>query len=192
MFFAFKKVRQKKLTKKIQKKTKLYNYNNYTFDYSLVNVLLRCGFFLFPKDANIFIKAKFVYINGICVKNISHIIVVGDCVQLQIFDIIYIYMVIFKKFLKYKIISFKQNSWLFFKKFFLKKTVKKFKKRKKPKFIQLLYLYKSNVPSCMDVDFITLSIIFLKKLTITKNNTYFLNKNFSWKLFQLYNFKKIN
>ena len=93
----------------------------------------------------------------------------------------YIYILIFKKFIKYKVFNFKQSSWLFFKKNFLKKknNLKKFKKRKKPKFLYLLYLYKFNIPQYLDVDFSTLSVIILKKFNLSKHSTYFLNKNFS-------------
>jgi ribosomal protein S4 len=194
LFFNFKNIRQKKLTKKIQKKTKFFFYKNFTHDYNLVNILVKSGFFLFPRDAVIFIKSSSVYVNGVFVNSCDYSLYVGDCIQIQVFDFFYIYLLVFKKFMKYKVSNFKQSSWLFFKKNFLKKTntVKKFKKRKKPKFLYLLYLYKFNTPQYIEVDFITLSVVLIKKLSIVKHKTYFLNKNFSWKLFQLYNFKKIN
>ena len=194
LFFNFKKIRQKKLTRKIQKKTKFFFFKNFTHDYNLVNILVKSGFFMFPKDATIFIKSGGIFINGISIINTDYLLYPSDCIQLQIFGYIYIYILVFKKFLKSKILNFKQSSWLFFKKNFLKKTnnIKKFKKRKKPKFLFLLYLYKFNIPQYIEIDLITLSIILIKKLNIIKHKTYFLNKNFSWKLFQLYNFKKIN
>ena len=134
-----------------------------------------------------------MYLNGLSTHNICYFLSFGDCVQIQIFDYMYMYIIFFKKLLKKKVALFKRNSWLFFKKNFLNKgATKKFKKRKKPKFLYLLYLYKFNVPQYIDVDFITLSIFLIKKLNLSKHKTYFLNKNFSWKLFQLYNYKKIN
>jgi hypothetical protein len=189
-----KKIRQKELTRYIQKKTKNFFYKNYTHDYSLINILLKSNFFLFPKDASIFIKCNFVYINNKKSDNINFLLGVGDCIQIQVFSFFYIYFLFFRKFLKQKIFFYKKSAWLFFKKNFLNKKVKskKIKKRKNPKYLYLLYIFKLNIPQYLDVDFITLTSTILKKFNIQKHKTYFLNKNFSWKLFQLYNFKKMN
>jgi hypothetical protein len=176
-----KKIRQKKLTRFIQKKTKNFFFKNYTHEYNVVNILLKSNFFLFPKDAIIFIKCGFVYINNKNTNDVNSLLCVGDCIQIQIFDFFYVYLLFFKKFLKQKILFYKKSSWLFFKKNFLnkKKTKKKLKKRKNPKFLYLLYLYKLNIPQYIDVDFVTLTSIILKKFNIKKHKTHFLNKNFS-------------
>ncbi len=83
--------------------------------------------------------------------------------------------------------------WRFFKqKFFKKKHNLKIKKKKIPKYLYLFYLYKLNVPKTLEVDFLTLSVFILKKENIFLQSSYYLNKPFSFKLFSLYNFKKIN
>ena len=166
---------------------------NFTHDYNLLNVLLKGNLFLFPKDATLYIKSNNVYVNGIVSNDLTNLLNIGDCIQIKVFNFYYVYSIFFRRFLKQKIVVFKKSAWLFFKKNFLKKTIKKkFKKRKNPKFLCLLYLYKFNNPQYIEVDFITLSITLLRKLDLKKHKTYFLNKNFSWKFFQIYNFKKFN
>ena len=194
LYYLEKIVRQKTITKDIFKKTKNSYYKNYTHEYTLINILLKGNFFFFVKDIFIFIKLGFVYVNNTQNNKTDFVLSVGDCVQVQVFDHYYNYIIFFKKFLKLKIKKYKQDSWLFFKRNFLNKKsiLKKFKKRKNPKYIHILYLYKFNIPQYLDIDFITLTIIILKKFNICKHKTYFLNKNFSWKMFQLYNYKKIN
>ena len=179
-FFSFLKIRQKKLTKKIQNKTRVFFSRNFTHDYNLLNVLLKGNLFLFPKDATLYIKSNNVYVNGIVSNDLTNLLNIGDCIQIKVFNFYYVYSIFFRRFLKQKIVVFKKSAWLFFKKNFLKKTIKKkFKKRKNPKFLCLLYLYKFNNPQYIEVDFITLSITLLRKLDLKKHKTYFLNKNFS-------------
>jgi hypothetical protein len=66
------------------------------------------------------------------------------------------------------------------------------KKRKSPKYLNLLFLFKVNTPKFLEIDYLTLTIFLIcKKLNFYFNNFYF-NKFFSFKFFSLYNFKKIN
>jgi hypothetical protein len=98
-----------------------------------------------------------------------------------------------KRNLKKKIALFRFNLWKFYKqKFFKNKEQIKAKKRKTPKYLFLFFLFKLNTPKFLEIDFNSLSVFFLKKQNIFTFSSYYLNKVFSWKLFQLYNFKKIN
>jgi hypothetical protein len=49
-----------------------------------------------------------------------------------------------------------------------------------------------NTPKFLEIDYLSLSIFFLKKPKLYTYSTYYLNKLFSFRLFALYNYKKIN
>lgn len=193
-FFLNTKVRQSKITKLISSNSKcISTCKNTTHEYSLLNILLRGHFFFFLKDVTNFLKKGFVYLNGSTIKNYNIVVNEGDCVQLTICKKYYKYLQFSRKILKKKINIFRFNSWKFFKqRFFKKKQNLKFKKRKNPNFLYLFYLYKLNVPRYLEVDYLTLTIFFIKKQNIYIQSSYYLNKLFSFKLFSLYNFKKIN
>lgn len=192
-FFLTKKERQRKITKTINITKNNYQFKNCVYEYTLLNFVLRSHFCLFVVDALRLIKNNFVYINGRQVTDFNLIISEGDCIQFKTYTSIYKYILFSKKILKKKLSLFRLNSWKFFKqKFFKQQQQLKIKKRKTPKYIFLFYLFKLDIPKFLEVDYLTLSIYFLKKLDSFKSSTYFLNKLFSFKLFPLYNFKKIN
>ena len=183
-------IRSKKITKSIFKNTKYIKNINSTYEYNIVNVLLRAHFFIFWKDILSFIKNGFVYVNNISYKNINLNLNQGDLINISLNKISYKYIQFFKKSIKKNIFLYKRNLWDFFKQ--KKKKNNVFKKKKTPIYINTLYLYKYNTPKYLEIDYITLTIVILKKFNFFKNNTYFLYKSFSYKLFSLYNFKKIN
>lgn len=186
------KTRQGKITKLIFKNTKSIFSNNQTHEYSLFNLLLKSHFFFFIRDINFAFKNNFVFLNGNPINNGSLLLEINDCIQLPISKFYLTFLKFCKKFLKKKIIEFRYNSWKFFKNKFLKKKKKlKTKKRKNPKFIEMLFLFKLNTPKFLEIDYMTFTVLFLYK---DKNAlpSYFNSKLFSFKLFNLYNFKKIN
>lgn len=193
-FFFNNKVRQTKITNYISKNVKSLlknNHNNY--ELTLFNVLLRSHFCLFISDVLLLIKNKFVYVNGIVLEQHDAILSVHDCVQLMVCRYTYTYIKRSKKMLKKKIALFKLNSWKFFKqKLFKQKQNLKAKKRKTPKYLFLFFLFKLNVPRFLEIDYLTLTILILKPYNNQFITTYYLNKLFSYKLFSLYNFKKLN
>lgn len=192
-FFLTKRERQSKITKTINVTKNNYLFKNCVYEYTLLNLVLRSHICLFVSDALKLIKNNFVYINGRLVTDYNLIISEGDCIQFKTHTLLYKYILFSKKILKKKLSFFRLNSWKFFKqKFFKQKQQLKTKKRKTPKYIFLFYLFKLDIPKFLEVDYLTLSIYFLKKLDSFKNSTYYLNKLFSFKLFSLYNFKKIN
>ena len=191
-FFLNSKTRQKKITKTILKNQKIFSRNT-LYEFNVLNTLLRSHICLFLKDALKLIKNNFVYLNGIPVNKYNLMLQEGDCLQLLLNIRIYNYIYGFKKTLKKKIALFRYNLWKFYKqKFYKHQEQIKAKKRKTPKYIFLFFLFKINTPKFLEVDYNSLSIFFLKKKNTFIFSSYYLNKLFSWKLFQLYNYKKIN
>lgn len=192
-FFLNEKTRQLKISKKILKNQRQFICKNSTYEYTVLNILLRSHFCLFLSDALLLIKNSFFYLNGIYLNNIDLIIVKNDCLQFKLSKSIYNYIKRSKKLLKKKTALVRYNTWKFYKqKFFKKEDQAKPKKRKTPKFIFLFYLFKLNTPKFLEVDYLSLSIFLLNKETNYNFSSYYLNKTFSYKLFSLYNYKKIN
>ncbi len=191
-FFFNTKVRQTKITKYISKNSKIKSFTK-NFELTIFNVLLRSHFCLFFKDALILINRGFIYLNGVPVTQYDTVLNYYDYLQLRICKHTYKYIRSSKKFLKKKLSLFRLSSWKFFKqKFFRQQQQLKPLKRKTPKYLYLFFLFKLNLPKHLEVDYFTLTILVLKPLSTQLHTTYYLSKFFSYKLFSLYNFKKIN
>lgn len=191
-FFFNNKARQTKITKHISKNsnTKTVHVN---YELTLLNVLLRSHFCLFFKDALILLKKGFIHLNGVVVTQHDAILTFYDCLQLRTCKYIYKYIYSSKKFLKKKLSIFRLNSWKFFKqKFFRQQQQLKPLKRKTPKYLYLFFLFKLDTPKLLEIDYLSLTVLVLKPLNSQLYTTFFLSKLFSYKLFSLYNFKKIN
>ena len=192
-FFKTSKIRQKNLSKKILLNSQKKFLKNTTYEYNALNIVLRSNFCLFLADVIVFFKKNFFYLNGININNTSVVLQEYDCLQLKLSSSIYKYILFSKKILKKKTAIVRFNSWKFFKhKFFKKQEHLKPKKRKVPKYIYMFYLFKLNAPKFLEVDYFSLSIFILKKQSTFSTSSYYLNKLFSFKLFPIYNFKKIN
>lgn len=189
--FVNKKTRQANLNKLIFKQT--LKKPNFNFENTVLNILLKSSFFTFINDVITFLNKGLIYLNGFPVTKQGFNLLTGDCLQIPVTNILYKYVKTSKKILKKKITLFKLVSWKFFKKNKLKKRLKiRQNKKKKPKYLDLLFLFKFNTPNFLEVDYFTMSvfIIFLNKPFF--RSSYFLNKFFTFKLLSLYNFKKIN
>lgn len=192
-FFFNSKTRQRKLTKHIFLNQKCGVVGNNAYEFSLFNVLLRSHFCLSISDTLSLIKNKFVFLNGALITQHNYLTLEHDFIQLKITKHIYKYIQFSKNFLKKKLSIFRLNSWKFFKqKFFKQQQQLKPQKRKTPKYLFLFFLFKLDVPKYFEVDYFTLCICLLKRQQSNISTTYYLNKFFSYKLFQLYNFKKLN
>jgi ribosomal protein S4 len=193
-FFFNKKTRQSKLTKEIFK-NKNKNYNNSTFEYTILNILLRSNFCVFFADAKLFIRNNCVYVNGVSYNDLNYVLNKGDCLQLKVSKMMYRYVHQSKKFLKKKIALFRYNLWKFYKQKNYKSqsepTLKQ-KKKRTPKHFYIFFLFKLDSPKFLEIDFLTLSVLFIIKYDFFRFSSYYLNKFFSFKLFSLYNYKKIN
>lgn len=192
IFSLDKKVRQKRLTKVIFKKSKGIVCNN-TMEYSIYNIILRSHFFFFLKDAVTYIKAGLVYLNGRVYTNHTFCVNKNDILQITIDFKYFKYFKFCKKFFKKKMKLIRLNAYRYYRrKYYQKRDKFRMKKRKYPYYYIFFFIYKLNVPRYLEVDYTILSIIIIKKLDISLHTTYFLNKLFSYKLFNLYNYKKIN
>ena len=192
-FFLSKRTRQQKITKSINVTKSNRFFKNSLYEFTLLNCILRSHICLFVSDVLKLIRNNFIYLNGRLITEFDVLVSEGDCIQFKLNSFLYKYILFSKKFLKKKLSFFRLNSWKFFKqKFFKQKQQIKFKKRKTPKYLYFFYLFKLDTPKFLEVDYLTISIFFLKKFDSFKNSTYYLNKLFSFKLFPLYNFKKIN
>ena len=97
-------------------------------------------------------------------------------------------------FFKTKIKLYKYNLWKFFKQNYFKKIDKaKTRKRKNPNYLNFFFFYRFNIPTFMEIDYLTLSICLLfTSFNQNKYNLFHLNKLYSFKMFALYNYKKVN
>jgi hypothetical protein len=191
-FFFNNKTRQTKITKSISRNSKMRLLPN-NYELTIFNTLLRSHFCLFLKDVLILLKNGFIYLNGVPVTQYDTILNPYDCLQLRICKYTYKYIQSSKKFLKKKLSAFRLSSWKFFKqKFFRQQQQLKPLKRKTPKYLYLFFLFKLNTPKYLEIDYFSLTILILKPLDVQLYTTYYINKFFSYRLFSLYNFKKIN
>ena len=189
IFFGFnKKTRQSKISKKIFNLSK-YRVLNQNEEFSITNILMKSQMFFSLNYINNFIKNNTIYINNIPF-NKNNNVCVGDIIQLPISNKFFNYLLNYRKFFKKKLVVFKNINWKFFKNKRLSQG--KLKKRKSPKFLILFCIFKINLPKYMEVDYISMSIIILFKTHLFYNNSYYLNKIFSYRLLTQYNFKKIN
>lgn len=190
-FYLNKRTRQSKLTRLISNSNKTNTCKNITQHNNIVNLLLRSHFFFFINDASSAVRSGFILLNGLTIFNTNTLLKEGDCLQSTVSKSYLNYLYFCKRFFKKKSAIFRFNSWKFFKKKFFKKNVVR-NKKKHPKFLPLFFLFKMNVYRFLEVDFMTLTIFFIKKINDYKLFTYYIDKVFSFKLFSLYNFKKIN
>lgn len=159
----------------------------------LYNIILRSHFCLFLSDVLSLITNNCVYLNGVIVTQHNITTTIHDFIQLKINKNIYKYIQFSKKLLKKKLALFRLNSWKFFKqKLFKQQQQLKTQKRKTPKYLYLFFLFRLDTPKYFEYDYLTLSICVLKYNIGNTYTAYYFNKFFSYKLFSLYNFKKIN
>lgn len=193
LFFTLnKKFRQKKLTKLIFKKSKKL-FKNHNNDYTLNNILLRCHFFFFHKDVLHFIKNNLVFVNGIICNKLNYCLTTNDILQIPINKIYFNYLKVCKKFFRKKLALIRYNTYKYYrKKHYQSKKYFRIKKRRTPNYNLLFIVFKLNTPKFLEVDFLTLTIVILKKLNLVDQSTYYLKKLLPVKLYTLYNYKKIN
>ena len=184
-----KKIRQIKLTKTLYKISKQIN-NTRLYECGVNILLLKVGYFYFLNDTNRFIKSVGIYINGVCIKNPSTHLVVGDCIQMRFCQHTYVYLKFCKKFLKKKIKKIKFLSWRFLKKKFFKKV--KSKRRRDSSYIYIFLFFRFNLPRFVEIDISMFCIFILNCNKSSKQQTYINKKSFTNSLFSFYNYKKIN
>lgn len=191
--FSFnQKMRQKRLTKVLFRRGQDLSRNR-TMEYSLYNVLLRGHFFFFLKDAATYINLGNVYLNGRSYNRHTICMNKSDVLQLRINILYFRYFSFCRKFFRKKVKLMRLNAYRFFKKkYYATRDKFRLKKRRYPKYYFYFFIFKMNVPRYLEVDYTIMSIIVLRKLDISLQTTFFLNKMYTNKFFNLYNFKKIN
>ena len=134
--------------KKISK-IKFLNYLN-LFEFSIKNILLNSGFFLNKNDIFYFLKNKFVFVNNKIVFNLDYIVKKNDVISIY-FNKYYYFL--YRKYLNNLNIN-KYNM------FFRKNT---FNLKNDFNFINKSIILKNDVPSYLEVDYISMSLILLYK-----------------------------
>jgi len=163
-----------KFFKKISKTSNL-NFLN-MFEFSLKNILLNSHFFLNKNDIFFFIKNKYIFINNKVVYNINHEVNKGDLINIC-FNKFYYFL--YRKYINN--LNFNVNKYSNFFKRSNNSLENDFN------FINKLIILKNDVPSCLEVDYMSMSLILLYKNIYNYNCfdlkllTSFLKRLNSWK-----------
>ena len=186
-FFLKAKVLKKKLDvffKKISVKNNYYD----NFYRLLFISLIKSHFLLFLFDCKFFIKKGFIFINGIVIRDPFYQLKVGDRVHIPFFKKYYSYI--------------NGNNTFFEKKIDLMKRkqldITTFDKLLNPlllwypNFLKKFIFFNLDIPLFLEVDFFTLTFIFLKKDKKNLKKNFFLNKMMSVFLSKSYNWKRIS
>lgn len=180
--------RQKKITKFL---VNIYKKNNFSFNkvYNFIyTVLIQSQFFFFIRDVDFFLKSKFIYVNNKIVCNKFFELNINDCIALIRSKKYFRYTKRIYKFFKKKIAKIKYKQWLGYK--LKEKNI--YKKRWFPKFLNKFLFYKSNIPKYIEVDFFSLTILYLysEKNIFVKNKLFYILISFY--MIKTYNWKKLN
>jgi hypothetical protein len=189
-FVFFKKhTKQKKITKFLINASKKNNFFLDRISNFLFLILIQSHFFFFLNDINYFIKNKFIYVNNKFVSNKFFEIKVNDCIKLITFNSYFDYVSNIYKFFNKKKTKIKYKQWRGFK-----SSNKNFLNTKRwlPNFLDKFLFYRLDIPKFLEVDFFSLSIIYLyKDKNIMYKNKFFL-KFISFYMMKMYNWKKLN
>ena len=178
--------RQKNITRLLQHFSKKKQNINQVFNSYLSFVLIRSHFFFFLEDVNFFLKKNFILVNGVVVKNKFFELKPNDCIQLVNSDRYYDYVFHIYKFFKKKIRKMKYNRW---KNIQRKKLTGAFFKNWLPNFLNKFSFYRSEIPKFLEVDFFSLTVIYLYKTNNVLQNDLLLLKIFSSYLLKMYNWR---
>lgn len=157
----------------------LVNYNKYNtifkLENSILNIVMKCDFFFSINDCIWFFKNSLISLNSVIIKNYNKLVFPNNIINISFNNIYFDY---YKEFLD-KIINniYKINSKIWF--FSKNRTYNLNNKENYPKWINNYKFFKKDIPLNLEVDYTTMTIIFL-------------NYNFNYKNFTYYNFKFIN
>jgi len=186
LFFLKKFSKQRKvtslLTNIVKKKHNILKiFNNYLFI-----LLLRSHFFFFYTDVNFFLKKNFVFVNGSVVTNKFFEVQVGDCIQIVKSDYYYDYISNINRFFKVKMKKLKYRRWKCVQR---KKDTGLFFKNWLPNFLDKFSFYRTELPKFLEIDFFSLSIIYLYNTNNFLNSDVLMLKLFNTYLLKLYNWR---
>ncbi len=185
-FFLKKKILKKSLIKFFKKISKKSFIVQNKFESILFLNLLKSHFFFFSYDTQFFLKKKFIYVNGFIQTNPFYILKIGDRIQLSISDQYFIYIKGIFNFFKRKAFIIKKKEWTSFK-----ENNPGIYNKWEPSFFKNLLFFKLDTPSYLEIDFLTLTFVYLKvEKNLEKKKSFFF-KFFSHFLLKSYNWKKI-
>lgn len=172
--------------------TRMLGHQKPLINATLSNILHCSYIFFFKQDVTHILNTGCVHVNGVVVQKKNFLIKPGDFIQIRVNGTLYSYIKLCWRFFKKKVKLHRYNAWKFFKNK-QKGLVKTSRKRKNPKYLKSFYLYKFNTPTCLELDYKTLSICYLfKPNNDNVLNPYYFQKIISQRFFNLYNYKKIN
>ena len=142
--------------------------------------------FFFFDDANFFLSKKYVYVNNNIVTNKFFELKVNDILRLVIARRYLFYIKRIYKFFKKKVRKMKYKNW---KNYQQKKPQYLYKH---PDYLYNFFFFKIDIPKFLQVDFFTLSVIYLfnQDIMTLKNRIFY--KIISFYLLKMYNWKKLN
>ena len=181
--FFKKHTKQKKITKFLINISKKNNYSFNRISNFIFLTLIQSHFFFFINDINFFLQNKFVCVNNKPVTNKFFEIKVNDCIKLVNFNSYYDYLKNIYKYFEKKKSKIKYKQWKNFK-------VTKFNQNSRrwlPDFLNKFIFYRLDIPKYLEVDFFTLTIIYLynEKNILYKNKI--LLKFMSFYLIKMFN-----
>lgn len=190
IYFKNKFLKKKKLLKFLKNRKSLELNKLYSsFELLLFNVLLRTQTLHFLNNIFFFIENGYIFVNGVCERNPFLKLKVGDRVQLVINSNFYIfYKINLLKYLK-KLAKIKFKVWKIHK---IKFNFYKQLSKSSPNWLLNMNNYKNDIPSYLEVDFLTLTSIVLFKPFYYHHINFFLLKFISPYMFKLYFWKKLN
>ena len=188
-FVFFKKhTKQKNITKFLINVSRKNNFALDRISNFLFFVLIQSHFFFFLNDINFFIKNNFIFVNNKAITTKFYELKVNDCIKLVNFNSYYDYILNIYKLFEKKKSKIKYKQWKSFKN--NKPNINS--KRWLPNFLDKFLFYKLDIPKYLEIDFFTLTIIYLYiEKNVTLKNKIFI-KFISFYLIKMYNWKKLN
>lgn len=189
-FLFFKKhTKQKNITKFLVGAASKNNYFMCRVSNFLFFTLIQSHFFFFIGDVNYFIAKKLVHVNNKNTLNKFFEVKVNDSIKLITFNSYFDYTNNVYKFFNKKKSKIKYKQWRSYK---TRAKLPTNSKRWLPNFLDKFLFYKMDIPKHLEVDFFTLTVVYLYNDigAIYKNK--FLLKFVSFYLLKTYNWKKLN
>lgn len=188
-FLNIEKNKQFQITKTFSKKIKATSLTNLLqFEFSLFNCLLRSRIVFTLEESKFLINNSFVFVNGVLVTNPNYFLKLGDVINIRFSKkYFYFYKTNFNSKLKlthavgyrlWRLNRFKNN--------FYKQSPIGI-----PDWIFKLSFFFEDVPSFLEVDYISLSFGLIKYPINYYDYNYYFNKFISFYLMRLYNWKYV-
>ena len=186
-FFLKKQVLKKKIDSFFKKWSGKNNYHSNFFNL-LFLCLVRSKLIKFILDCKFFIKKGLIFVNGTIIRDPLFNLKVGDRIQIPFFKKYYFYLRSSKIFFKTRLRKMKRK---YYKVVIQDKPTKTFFSWN-PDFLKKFIFYNVDIPSYLEVDFFTLTAIFLKKEKHNLKKNIYLSKIISIFLSKSYNWKRIS